>query len=109
MRRSTVLNGPRRTTDTLGMSALLRLACFPGFTFCGFAFGLFLRAIHALGQFLAAGFTIPLFIGLRRDVALDQQLGELAPLRLALEWHPCSSPTGRPVTGSFRRRAYRAC
>src|SRR5687767_8831600 len=87
MRRSTVLNGPRRTTAALGMSALLRLAGFLGFAFRGLAPGLLLGAVHALGQFLAAGLAIPLFIGLRRDLAFDQQLGELAPLRLALEWH----------------------
>ena len=41
----------------------------------------------ALGQKLAARFTIPLLVGFRRDLAGDEKLGKLAALRLALERH----------------------
>src|SRR5688572_5623222 len=44
-----------------------------------------------LGQLGTSGLAIPLFIGLRRDLALDQQLGKLPTLRLALEWHLASA------------------
>src|SRR4051812_47034411 len=40
-----------------------------------------------LRQLLAAGFAVPFFERLRRDLALDEELRELAPLRLTLEWH----------------------
>src|SRR6185503_20455319 len=33
--------------------------------------------------------AIPLLEGLRRDFALDQQLGKLPALRFALDWHFC--------------------
>jgi len=40
-----------------------------------------------LRQFARTGFTVPLFESLRRNLALDEELRELAALRLALEWH----------------------
>jgi hypothetical protein len=39
-------------------------------------------------QFLCAGFAVPLLKRLVRDFSFDKELGELPPLRLALEWHP---------------------
>jgi hypothetical protein len=42
---------------------------------------------HALWQFFGARFAIPFLKGVRRNLALDQKLGELASLCLALERH----------------------
>src|SRR5215204_3067331 len=51
-----------------------------------------LRALHrALRQCAPTRFAVPLFVGVRRDLPLDEQLREFAPLRLALEWH---TPSG---------------
>ena len=63
-----------------------------------FVAGRFLRARDALlrpdvleadslGELLLAGLAIPLLERLVRNLAFDQQLSELSPLRLALEWH----------------------
>jgi hypothetical protein len=41
-------------------------------------------------QFLLAGLAVPLLERLVRDLAFDQQLRKLSPLRLTLEWHLCS-------------------
>ena len=43
--------------------------------------------LDALRQLRAAGLAIPFLVGLRRDLALDQQLGKLTALRFAFEWH----------------------
>ena len=40
-----------------------------------------------LRKMLPACFPVPLLVGVRRDLPLDQQLGEFPPLRLGLEWH----------------------
>ena len=40
---------------------------------------------NSLRQLLAAGFAIPFLEGLVGDLSLDEELGELAPLRLTLE------------------------
>jgi hypothetical protein len=42
-------------------------------------------------EFLAAGLAIPFLERFVRDLSLDEQLRELAPLRLALERHPASA------------------
>jgi hypothetical protein len=41
-----------------------------------------------LGQPFAASFPIPFLEGLAGNLALDEELRELSPLRLALERHP---------------------
>jgi hypothetical protein len=43
--------------------------------------------LHMIRELLAAGFAVPFLERLRRDFSLDEQLRELAPLRLALERH----------------------
>src|SRR5438874_12444689 len=43
--------------------------------------------LHALGKLLAPVVTVPLLVGLLRDLALHEELRELAALRLALEGH----------------------
>src|SRR6185312_17531658 len=48
---------------------------------------LFLLGMDALGKHLLPGGAIPLLVLLVRDLALDEQLRELATLRLALEGH----------------------
>ena len=52
---------------------------------------------HVIGQPFAARFTIPLLECLGRDLALDEELRELAPLRLALERHECLLAPADPV------------
>jgi hypothetical protein len=47
-------------------------------------------------QFLCAGFAVPLLKRLVRDFSFDKELGELPPLRLALEWASLLS-TNEPV------------
>jgi hypothetical protein len=42
---------------------------------------------HALGEPCASGFAVPFLERLVRDLAIDEELRELPPLRLAFEWH----------------------
>src|SRR5687768_16233836 len=92
--------GSRRPSPEF-LSSLLRLRLtalgWPGTLRLGLAAGLGsgLRA-DALGQLGTSGLAIPLFIGLRRDLAHDQQLCKLPALRLALEWHLASAAALRP-------------
>jgi hypothetical protein len=58
--------------------------------------GSFTNPCHAFGKLLLPRLSIPLLVSLRRDLTLHQQLGELAPLGLALEWH--YRLTGRSAT-----------
>jgi len=44
-----------------------------------------------VGQALAASLSIPLLVGFRRDLPLDEKLRKLSALRLALE-RQCSLP-----------------
>jgi hypothetical protein len=44
----------------------------------------------------ASRFAIPLFECLAGYLSLDEQLRELAPLRLTLEWHPLLSGSTVP-------------
>jgi hypothetical protein len=46
-----------------------------------------LPGCDALRKPSASCFAIPFLVGLRRDLALDEELRELPALRLALEWH----------------------
>jgi hypothetical protein len=48
--------------------------------------------VEPLRQLGLARRTIPFLEGLGRDLALDQQLGKLPALRLALDWHREISP-----------------
>jgi hypothetical protein len=64
---------------------LLRLAVRLPLGF-GLDLGLALGVTRS-GSF-APPLAVPLLEGLRRDLAFDQQLRELPPLGLALEWHP---------------------
>jgi hypothetical protein len=50
------------------------------------ALGLLFRR-NSLRKGFAASLAIPFFEGLGFDLALDQELGKFATLRLALEWH----------------------
>ena len=61
-----------------------RLALAPA---CGRGLPLPALRRDAFRELLAAGLAIPLLVGLRRDLSLDQKLRELAPLRRALERH----------------------
>src|SRR3984893_2812520 len=68
--------------------------------------------VETLGQLGASCCAIPLLEGLRRDVALDQQLGKLPALRFAFDWHGrFSRPTPLPRScfhlqnPAFRQRA----
>src|SRR5678816_4636624 len=45
--------------------------------------------------------AIPFFIGLGRNLALDQQLGKLPALRFALDWH--KSPRSACKTATHRQ------
>src|SRR5687768_7423060 len=91
------------------MSAFFGFGDLLGFAFRSLALGLLLGAVHTLGQFLAAGLAIPLFIGLRRDFALDQQLRELTPLRFALEWHGYYRARSKKMVSSLLTVARRVC
>src|SRR6266851_3599809 len=52
------------------------------------AFGLGFRlGLHVLGKLLVPGAAIPSFVDLGRDLALHQELRELATLRLTLDRH----------------------
>src|SRR5262245_10967497 len=81
-----------RIIGTLGRCSFLPLLR------SGFSFGLLRRLFlpHPLRELLLPGLAVPLLEGLRRDLPLHQQLGELPPLRLTLEGHNalCASRSG---------------
>ena len=80
----------------------------------GFRFALLPAGCGALGELRAAGITIPALVRVRRDLALYQELGELASLGFALESHPgppadrgsVTRLTGRP---RWRSPAWSRC
>src|SRR5580700_10923890 len=78
---------PAHETCIEGVFRLTRLGLRRSFRF-GLALclcdGLGVKTLRQLGAPCSA---IPLLEGLRRDRALDQQLGKLPSLRFALDWH----------------------
>src|SRR5688572_10317854 len=74
--------------DFLAVNRRLPAGLLPGrFLPAGRLFPRRLLPRHAFRQLSAAGFAIPFLVGLIRDLAPDEELRELAPLRLALERH----------------------
>jgi hypothetical protein len=53
---------------------------------------------NSLRQLLLTGLTIPLLVGLGRNLAFHQELRELATLRLTLEWHLRSASYRSPLS-----------
>src|SRR6185436_4313829 len=70
---------------------------------CGFLAGRARGRLDPFGELPAASLAVPLLEGLVRDLALDEQLSELAPLRLALERHDRNACIRRSVCRSTER------
>src|SRR5687767_5556991 len=61
--------------------------------------------VHALRQLRSPGLPVPLFERLGGDLALHEELGELPPLRPALERHPLVTSSRRTSCSGCRERA----